>query len=91
MPISYPVSCSPQAWAAGVPYVIVETLLGLRVSATDGTVSLSPWLPEGVDRVEICELQVGPHPIDIMVSGHHDDVNVRVTANPGERTVIVAP
>jgi glycogen debranching enzyme len=91
MPISYPVSCSPQAWAAGVPYVIVETLLGLQASATSGTVTLSPWLPDGVDTVEVCGLQVGQHPLDLIVSGHHDAVNVRVAANPGERTLIVAP
>ena len=52
VPVAYPVSCAPQAWAAGVPYVMVEALLGLGIEAQTRTVHLDPWLPEWLERVE---------------------------------------
>ncbi len=89
-PISYPVSCSPQAWAAGVPYVIIETLLGLRADAGQNQIVFDPWLPGWLSEVEVRGLRVGGRRIDVVVSGHHDDVSVRVKSNPDHLTVITS-
>jgi len=90
MPISYPVSCSPQAWAAGVPYVIVETLLGLRADAHRNQVVLAPWLPSWLSEIEVRGLRVGGRRIDVVVSGYRDDVSVRVKSNPDHVTIITS-
>jgi len=90
MPISYPVSCSPQAWAAGVPYVIIETLLGLRADAHHNQIVLNPWLPSWLSEIEVRGLSVGGRRIDVVVSGHRDDVSVRVKSNPDHVTIITS-
>jgi glycogen debranching enzyme len=42
LPVSYPVACHPQAWAAGsVPYLLT-TLLGLMPEAFDRRLRASP-------------------------------------------------
>jgi len=34
-PVEYPTACSPQAWAAGTPLLLIRTILGLEPSAAD--------------------------------------------------------
>ena len=36
VPVEYPVSCSPQAWASGSMLLMLSSLLGLRPSAHSG-------------------------------------------------------
>lgn len=42
-PVPYPSACSPQAWAAGAPLLLVTTLLGLDLA--DGRLRTDPHLP----------------------------------------------
>ncbi|HMM41798.1 MAG TPA: amylo-alpha-1,6-glucosidase, partial [Thermomicrobiales bacterium] len=90
VPISYPVSCSPQAWAAGVSYVIIETLLGLRADARRNEIALDPWLPAWLSEIEVRGLRVGGRRVDIVVTGRRNDVSVRVKSNPDHLTVITS-
>lgn len=55
-PVPYPSACSPQAWAAATPIMLLRTLLGLDPDIPNGTVRLSPWLPEDFGRVEVSNL-----------------------------------
>lgn len=81
-PVPYPTTCSPQAWAAGVPFVTVETLLGLRVDGAASVLSLDPWLPEWLQSVRLTGLQVGTSFVDLEVVGTGGDVEIVVHANP---------
>jgi len=57
-PAEYPVSCSPQAWAAGAPFLLTQSLLGLEPSAAGG-VTTDPWLPAWLPDLTIRNLAVG--------------------------------
>jgi len=52
-PIEYPVACSPQAWASGSIYLIVQSLLGIDADAINNRIYLKPILPEGINKVEV--------------------------------------
>lgn len=59
--VAYPSACSPQAWAAGAPFLCLSSLLGLEIDPRSHTVTLrDPILPEGVSRLSIDDLEVGP-------------------------------
>jgi glycogen debranching enzyme len=59
-PVHYPVSCSPQGWAAGAPFLLLTGLLGLRPSAeTDELAIVDPCLPPFLDRLRIDNLRIG--------------------------------
>ncbi len=45
VPVPYPTSCSPQAWAAAAPIHLLRTLLRLHPDVPAGTVSVAPALP----------------------------------------------
>jgi glycogen debranching enzyme len=77
-PAQYPVSCSPQAWAAGSAFMLLQTLLGLEVDALQGLVRLRPLLPVWLGRVSLRGLRVGKRALDLDVVrvGHRTEVDV---------------
>jgi glycogen debranching enzyme len=48
-PVEYPTACSPQAWAAGTPLLLLRVMLGLEPTANALTVR--PHLPAEVNRL----------------------------------------
>jgi glycogen debranching enzyme len=46
VPIPYPTSCSPQAWAAAAPRLILRSLLRLQPDLPRGRVGLDPVVPD---------------------------------------------
>src|SRR5260370_25589219 len=44
-PVAYPTSCSPQAWAAAAPFLLLRTLLRLDPAAPSGRVWCAPAVP----------------------------------------------
>lgn len=58
-PIWYPVSCSPQAWAAGSMFLMLHSMLGLKADAPNHTLYVqSPCLPPYLNVVTIKHLRV---------------------------------
>ena len=90
MPAQYPVSCSPQAWAAGSVFLMLQSLLGLRADATAERVWLRPRLVHNVHRVEVRRLRVGRHLLDLDVIRDGDQVRVDVL-NSGGLGIVVEP
>ncbi|MCC6176561.1 MAG: amylo-alpha-1,6-glucosidase [Chloroflexi bacterium] len=76
MPAQYPVSCSPQSWAAGSVFLLLQSLLGLRVDVDAERVLLRPTLPNGVNRVTVENMRVGSQQIAFEV--FRDGVATRV-------------
>src|SRR5262249_15490507 len=77
-PAQYPVSCSPQAWAAGSAFMLLQTLLGLEADARGKIVRLRPQLPPWLGRGSVRRLRVGAGALDfdILREGHRVLVDV---------------
>jgi glycogen debranching enzyme len=90
VPVSYPVACQPQAWAAGaVPY-LVSSILGLEPDAFSKRLRIvRPCLPENVHHAEIRRLQVGTMHVDLLFEQSRDGVQVRVQSVEGDLEVEV--
>jgi glycogen debranching enzyme len=71
-PAQYPVGCSPQGWAAGSAFMLLQALLGLEADALSGAIRLRPSLPEWLGRVSYRGLRVGSTEVDfdIFREGH---------------------
>jgi glycogen debranching enzyme len=60
VPVHYPVSCSPQAWASGAFFLMLTAVLGIRPSAPDNELNIiNPALPEWLNTLEIRNLRIG--------------------------------
>jgi len=80
VPAAYPTSCSPQAWAAAAPLLMVRTLLRLDPGA-DGTVHLAPVPPARLGRLLVHGIRVGDRSLDVTC----DAEGVRVDGLDGLR------
>jgi len=67
--VPYPTSCSPQAWAAASPLLLVRTMLGLEPNAPLGELRIAPSLPPGVRALRISGMPLAGERIDIEVVG----------------------
>jgi glycogen debranching enzyme len=68
VPVPYPTSCSPQAWAAAVPYLVLTTALGLRADAPRGTLEATPPMSL-VGPVRLSGLRFGGHLVTLSTDG----------------------
>jgi glycogen debranching enzyme len=57
-PVAYPVSCSPQAWAAASGPLLFAAMLGLRLDIPTGQLFVDPVLPPWLDEATVHGLDV---------------------------------
>jgi glycogen debranching enzyme len=58
--VAYPVACMPQAWAAAVPFMLLQAMLGLAPNAPSDTLTVvKPTIPSWLGYVELHALSVG--------------------------------
>jgi glycogen debranching enzyme len=88
-PTRYPVSCSPQAWATGAPFILLSSLLGLYPDAEQHRLTLhQPALPDWLKTLEINGVYIGARRVHLrfvhvgdrteIVLGRENEVDVRV-------------
>ncbi|HEX9550550.1 MAG TPA: glycogen debranching N-terminal domain-containing protein [Candidatus Limnocylindrales bacterium] len=90
VPVPYPVACSPQAWAAAAPLSLLQTMLGMRARAIDGTLELDrPHLPTWLGRVTIEHLHVGGQTVDLLFHRWRGATSVEVLRRSGSLDVVI--
>jgi glycogen debranching enzyme len=78
-PTLYPVSCAPQAWAAGAVLLLLQACLGLQVSGTTkASLLCDPVLPPFLREVHVRGLRSGGDLVDVSFSRRGDAVDVQV-------------
>jgi len=65
-PVPYPVACSPQAWSAAAPLLLLRALLGLEPDVPAGVIRLSPVLAAG-QRLSVTGIRIGTREVSITV------------------------
>jgi glycogen debranching enzyme len=88
-PTLYPVACSPQAWAAGSVFLLLQSCLGLQISAENSRITFHyPALPETIEKVCLNNLAVGDGSANLVLTRDHDWVSVGITKRTGKIEVI---
>jgi glycogen debranching enzyme len=67
--VPYPTSCSPQAWAAAAPVLVLRSLLRLHPDVLARTVTCGPILPPDLVPLQVSGLRIGPATVDVAVNG----------------------
>ncbi|KFI22781.1 amylo-alpha-1,6-glucosidase [Nitrosococcus oceani] len=89
-PTLYPVACSPQAWASGTVFHLLQACLGLTFSEEKPQIRFyHPRLPNYLQRLEITNLRFGDAVIDLSLRRHLHDVGVNVLRKVGDIEVAV--
>jgi glycogen debranching enzyme len=67
-PVAYPTSCSPQAWAAAAPFLLLRTLLRFDPAVPAGKVWCAPVVPERLLPLRAEGLHIGTGSLAVNVS-----------------------
>lgn len=88
-PTLYPVACSPQAWAAGAVFMVLQACLGLEICAKESRVYLyHSALPEALQQVHIRNLRVGNACLDLSLERYAETVGVNITRRMGKVEIV---
>ncbi len=85
-PVQYLGANVPQAWAAGSAFMLVQALLGIQPDAPNERLYVDPWLPEWLPEIELLDLRVGCHVLDVRFV--REDGATRVEVTRGDRAVV---
>lgn len=89
-PTLYPVACSPQAWAAGTIFLLLQAATGMNINAEDNTISfLEPSLPPSLKELEVHNIAIDDNVVDILIKRHANDTGIEVIARTGGVKVLV--
>jgi glycogen debranching enzyme len=64
-PVQYIGANVPQAWAAGAPFVLLQTMLGIVPDAPHGRLYVDPTLPDWMPDVTLIDLRLGRKTMDL--------------------------
>jgi glycogen debranching enzyme len=65
-PVSYPVACIPQAWAAASVFLLIQSVLNIIPNAQGRELMIiNPVLPHWLDYIRLENVQVGPASVDL--------------------------
>lgn len=88
-PTLYPVACSPQAWAAGTVFLILQSCLGLSIDAKQLRICAHHMaLPESIDAVRVRNLKVGNASVDLAFERRAKTVALDILRRDGEVEII---
>jgi glycogen debranching enzyme len=90
IPVPYPVACSPQAWAAGAPFLFLQTMLGLEAHADRRELELvQPHLPPWVRSVRLTNVRVGDAVVDLLFHSWRGTTSAEVLRKVGDVRVTI--
>jgi glycogen debranching enzyme len=89
-PTRYPVACSPQAWASGAVFMLLQACLGISFHQEKPHIRFThPILPKFLPWIRIENLRVGDASVDLMLRRHPKDVSINVLRSEGDVGVAV--
>ena len=89
-PTLYPVACSPQAWAAGAVFMVLQACLGITIDAGKRRVIFDrPYLPQGIPQLSVRDLRIEDNQISLFMERDRGPVRIQVLEKHGEVAVVV--
>ncbi len=89
-PTQYPVACSPQAWAVGSVFLLLQASLGLEMDYTRKMIRFcQPVLPRYLHHIKLKNLRLGSASVDLAFTAHDRTVGIDVVRKEGEVDIMV--
>jgi glycogen debranching enzyme len=89
-PVQYPVACSPQAWATGSIFQLMQMMVNLVPDAPNNTLRIiDPALPESINQLKLQNLRVGTTLLDLEFERSGHSTACRVSKKRGNLRVVI--
>lgn len=88
-PVRYPVACSPQAWATGTLFQLLQVALNIVPDAANNCVRvIEPVLPQSLNRLSLHNLKIGSTILDLEFERLGNTTACRVAKKRGNLKVV---
>jgi glycogen debranching enzyme len=85
-----PAACSPQSWAASAVFFLLQSVLGLTITAPERRIYFcQPSLPRMLQEITIQNLVVGNASVDLLIKGRDEHVDINVHRRIGNIEIVV--
>jgi glycogen debranching enzyme len=82
--VHYPVACSPQAWAVGCSFLLIQACLGLKIIARENAVYFyKPTLPDFMNEATITNLRINDSVLTLQARRIGTKVEINILASTG--------
>jgi glycogen debranching enzyme len=89
-PVQYPVACTPQAWATGSVFQLLQMIVNLVPDAPNNCLRIiDPALPESISHLSLHNLRVGPTILDLEFERSGNTTACRVAKKRGNLRVVI--
>ncbi len=89
-PVQYPVACSPQAWATGSIFQLLQMMVNLVPDAPNNCLRIiDPALPQSINCLSIHNLRVGTTMLDLEFERSGGTTACRVAKKRGNLRVVI--
>lgn len=89
-PVQYPVACSPQAWATGTIFQLIQMMVNLVPDASSNYLRIiDPALPESINRLSLKNLRVGATLLDLEFERSGTTTSCGVVKKRGNLRVVI--
>ncbi|HSU51316.1 MAG TPA: amylo-alpha-1,6-glucosidase [Segetibacter sp.] len=89
-PTAYPVACSPQAWAVGALFLMLQACLQIEIDGVEKCVVFNnPQLPDFLNKITITNLQVGAGLCHFEVYRHKYSVSFHIIQKPDDWEFVI--
>ncbi len=89
-PTLYPVACSPQAWAAGAVFMLLQACLAITIDAKNRRITFDrPYLPQGIPQLSLRDLRVEDSRVSLFLERDSGPVRIQVVEKHGDIDVVV--
>ncbi len=89
-PVQYPVACTPQAWATGSIFQLLQMIVNLVPDAPNNCLRIiDPALPESIARLSLHNLRVGGTILDLEFERSGSTTACRVAKKRGNLRVVI--
>ena len=87
-PTLYPVACSPQAWAVGAVFMLLQACLGMRIIAAENCIEFcQPALPPFLNDITITNLRINNKQIVLQIRRSSEGIDAQILS-PGANVEI---
>ena len=89
-PVQYPVACTPQAWATGSIFQLLQMMVNLVPDAQNNCLRIiDPALPDSINQLSVHNLRVGPTLLDLEFERSGNTTACRVAKKRGNLRVVI--
>jgi len=89
-PVRYPVACSPQAWATGTVFQLLQLMVNLKPDAPSNCLRIvHPTLPNSIQWLSLNNLKIGGTVLDLEFERSNGATACRVVRKRGNLRVVI--